>query len=152
MVLPTLHQLSKVDFAMKNLVAAILLVGLVSTSFADIQAPPKSEYNTNRKLARGLANIVYGWAELPATVFREHENNGQSSEILMYGIINGLERTGQRLAYGLYEVVNFRKPLYKDSYRPPYASVNYDPVNGYEEFPPQIGFLSTAGYTRRTSY
>lgn len=137
---------------MKKLVVAILLVGLVSTTFADIQAPPKSEYNSNRKLARGLSNVVYGWTELPATFLREHEHNSPVQEVFFYGIINGLERTGQRLAYGLYEVVNFRKPLYKDTYRPPYTSINYDPVNGYEEFPPQIGYLSTAGYTRSGSY
>ena len=152
MALPIYIQLSKVETAMKKIVLAVLFVGIFSTSFADIQAPPMSEYNAGRKLARGLSNILYGWAELPATVFREGQHSGQSAEIVFAGIINGLGRTGQRFGFGVYEVVKFRKPVWKDSYRPSYTSINFDPVKGYEEFPPQIGFLSTAGYTRETTY
>jgi hypothetical protein len=31
-------------------------------------------------------------------------------------------------------------------------NINYLPTHGYEEFPPQIGFLTTAGYTRGRSW
>ncbi len=133
---------------MKKFLVAITLLGIVSAAYADIQAPPKSKYTSTRKLSRGLSNILYGWTELPVTVWRSAESGDQATEVIFNGIITGLERTGARLAYGVYEVVNFRKPLYKDTYRPPYTSINYDPIHGYEEFPPQLGQLSTVGYTR----
>ncbi|MFV1996001.1 MAG: exosortase system-associated protein, TIGR04073 family, partial [Verrucomicrobiales bacterium] len=128
---------------MKKFLVAIALLGIVSVAVADIQAPPKSRQTPTRKLARGLANVLYGWTELPVTVWRSHESGDQATEFIVYGIINGLERTGARIAYGVYEVVNFHRPLYKDSYRPPYTSINYDPTHGFEEFPPQLGYLST---------
>ena len=123
---------------MKRILVAALLLGIVSATVADIQSPPKARYNSNRKLARGLANIFYSWTELPVTVWRSHEVGDQPTEIIFHGIINGLERTGQRLAYGVYEVVNFRRPIYKDTFKPPYTSINYDPTHGFEEFPPQV--------------
>lgn len=137
---------------MKKILVAILFLGLVGGALADIQSPPKSKYNSNRKLARGLANIVYGWTELPTQVWRTYEQGDASTEIIFNSIINGLERTGARFSYGVYEVVNFRKPLFKNTYRPPYPQLNYDPNHGYEEFPPQIGQLSTVGYTRGYSW
>ncbi len=133
---------------MKKLVVALLFVTFVSTAVADIQAPPKSKQTSTHKLARGLSNILYGWTELPTSIARSADMGDPIGEVWFGGIIRGLERTGQRLSYGVYEVVNWRKPLYKDSYRPPYTSINYDPIHGYEEFPPQIGGLSTLNYTR----
>ncbi|MCB1077866.1 MAG: exosortase system-associated protein, TIGR04073 family [Verrucomicrobiae bacterium] len=137
---------------MKKFLVAIALLGLVTAAVADIQSPPKAKYTSTRKLARGLSNILYGWTELPTTVWRSYESGDQSTEIIFNGIISGLDRTGQRIAYGFYEVVNFRKPLYKNTFRPPYPRLNYDPTNGFEEFPPQVGQLSTVSYTRGLSY
>jgi putative exosortase-associated protein (TIGR04073 family) len=137
---------------MKKFLLAAIVLGLVSSAVADIQAPPKSEYTSTRKLSRGLANILYCWIELPVTIWRTHETGAQSTEWILDGPIQGLERTGNRLVYGVYEVVNFRSPIYKDTFRPPYTSINYDPIHGYEEFPPQIGQLSTVGYTRGRSW
>lgn len=137
---------------MKKFLVAIALLGIVTIAVADIQAPPKSKYTSTRKLARGLSNVLYGWTELPVAVVRSYESGDQSTEIIFNGVITGLERTGVRLVYGVYEVVNFRKPLFKDTYRPPYNRLNYDPVHGYEEFPPQLGQLSTVGYVRGRSW
>ena len=137
---------------MKKLLIVIFCVGMVSLAYADIQAPPKSQYTNVRKLSRGLANIFYGWTELPNSIVRNNERGGSSTENVIFGILNGLERTGVRLAYGLYEVVNFNRPIYKDSFRAPYASKKYTPVSGYEEFPSQIGFLSTVEYTRQGTH
>ena len=137
---------------MKKLLIAIAILGLVTAAVADIQSPPKAKYTSTRKLARGLSNVIYGWTELPTSVWRSYEKGDPTPEMLVNGIITGLERTGSRFAYGLYEVVNFRKPLYKNSYRPPYPRLNFDPNHGYEEFPPQVGQLSTVGYTRGISY
>lgn len=137
---------------MKKLLIVTFCLGIIAQAYADIQAPPKGQYNNVRKLSRGIANIIYGWTELPNSVIRSNERGGQSTENVVYGIMNGLERTGARLAYGLYEVVNFNRPIYKDSFRPPYTSDRYSPIRGYEEFPPQIGLLSTTDYVRQTTY
>ncbi|MBL9152895.1 MAG: exosortase system-associated protein, TIGR04073 family [Verrucomicrobiales bacterium] len=137
---------------MKKFLVAITLVGLVTACYADIQSPPKAQYTSTRKLARGLSNILYGWTELPTSVWRSYEHGDQSTEIIFNGVITGLERTGARFAYGIYEVVNFRKPLYKNTFRPPYPRLNYDPTHGFEEFPPQVGQLSTVDYVRGLSY
>jgi len=127
-------------------------LGIVSLAYADIQAPPKSQYTNVRKLSRGLANVLYSWTELPNAIVQSNERQGQATENVVYGIVTGLERTGVRIAYGLYEVVNFNRPIYKDSFRPPYASRKYAPISGYEEFPGQIGFLSTVNYVRQGTY
>lgn len=137
---------------MKKFLVAAVFLGLASAAIADIHVPPKSKYTSTRKLSRGLSNILYSWIELPVTIWRANERGDQATEIIFNSTIQGLERTGTRLVYGLYEVVNFHKPIYKDSYRPPYKNINYDPVFGYEEFPPQLGQLSTVHYTRGVSW
>ena len=137
---------------MKKFLLAAIILGLVTSAYADIQAPPKDKYTANRKLARGLSNILYCWIEWPVTIWRKQETGSQSTAIWVDGTIEGLERTGTRLVYGFYEVVNYRQPIYKGSFRQPYTRINYNPLHGYEEFPPQIGQLSTAGYTRGLSW
>ena len=136
---------------MKKLAIFALFIAATSFCLGDIHEPPKMKYTKMRKLGRGVSNIVYGWTEIPMTMHRWGENREQVAGIFTAGFLQGVQRAGARLKYGIYEVVNFHKPLYKDSYRPPYASINYLPmINnvGFEEFPPQIGELSTVGYTR----
>jgi putative exosortase-associated protein (TIGR04073 family) len=140
---------------MKKLLIVIFCAGITALAleaYADIQAPPKGQYTNVRKLSRGLANILYSWTELPNSIVQLDERQEQAVEVSVFGIVNGLERTGVRLAYGLYEVVNFNRPIYKDSFRPPYTNKRYDPVAGYKEFPGQIGFLSTVDNVREGSY
>ena len=137
---------------MKKLLIVIFCVGITSLSFADIQAPPKSQYTNTRKLSRGLANIIYSWTELPASFIRLEERQSQSTEIMVFGLVNGVRRTAYRIGFGIYEVVNFNRPLYKDTFKPFYTSDRFSPVSGYEEFPPQVGSLSTVDYVRQTSY
>ncbi|MCF6314211.1 MAG: exosortase system-associated protein, TIGR04073 family [Verrucomicrobiales bacterium] len=137
---------------MKKLIISLFCVGIVSLAQADIQAPPKSQYTATRKLSRGIANILYGWTELPNSIIRLNENQEQSTMVVVYGIVNGIKRTGVRMGYGVYEVINFQRPLYKDSFRAPYKSKRYAPVSGYEEFPGQIGYLSTINHTRQGTY
>ncbi len=137
----------------KFFLAALLSFCVIGTTFADIHEPPKSRFTKNRKLARGISNIVYGWTEVPTTMYRMGERHTeQSAGIFIGGFFKGVQRAGARLKYGVYEVVNFQKPLYKNSYRPPMKDINYLPYSGYEEFPPQIGFLTTTGYTRGRSW
>ena len=147
-----LRALSILRLAMKKFLCLALLTVFVSTASADIQAPPGDLQTPVRKLSRGLTNIFLGWTEIPAGFIRLNERQSQTNESVFYGVLNGLERTGARLGYGIYEVINFHTPLYKGSYRAPYTSTEYDPVAGYEEFPPQIGFISTIEYTRGRTY
>jgi len=137
---------------MKKLLCLALTMVFVSTATADIQAPPGDLQTPVRKLSRGLSNIFLGWTELPSSFIRLNERQASTNEIAFFGLLNGLERTGVRLGYGIYEVINFHTPLYKGSYRQPYTSTEYDPVAGYEEFPPQIGYISTIEYTRGRTY
>ena len=104
-------------------------------------------------MARGVANILYGWTEVPTTMTEYGQRHTeQAAGVYFAGLFQGVQRAGARLKYGFYEVINFQKPLYKDSYRPPMPDINYLPWSGYEEFPPQIGFLTTPGYTRGLSW
>ena len=134
---------------MRRILAAIVLLAFTSVGFADIHEPPKTRYTKTRKLGRGVANIVYGWTEIPMTMHRWGElHTEQVAGIYTAGFMQGVQRAGARLKYGFYEVINFQRPLYKDSYRPPMLDIDYLPIRGYEEFPPQIGYLTTTGYTR----
>lgn len=130
-----------------------MILAFASVGVADIHEPPKSKYTKTRKLGRGVANIIYGWTEIPATMYRAGERHTeQASGIYVAYMFQGIQRAGARLKYGFYEVINFQRPLYKDSYRPPMEDINYLPIRGYEEFPPQIGFLTTTGYTRGNTW
>lgn len=134
---------------MRKFLAVIVLVAFSSVSFADIHEPPKTRYTKTRKFARGISNILYGWTEVPTTMHRWGERHTeQASGIMFAGFMQGTQRAGARLKYGFYELINWQKPLYKDSYRPSMPDIDYLPWRGYEEFPPQIGFLTTVGYTR----
>ena len=134
---------------MRSILAAFVLLAFASVSFADIHEPPKTKYTKSRKLGRGVANIVYGWTEIPMTMHRWSElHTEQAAGVFTAGFMQGAQRAGARLKYGFYEVINFQRPLYKDSYRPAMADIYYLPIRGYEEFPPQIGYMTTAGYTR----
>jgi hypothetical protein len=50
---------------MKPIFFTLLAVIVCSPVFADIQAPPASDYGATRKLGRGLGNIAFGLTEIP---------------------------------------------------------------------------------------
>ena len=64
---------------MKTLLAAALVLGFALPSFADIQDPPSNDYGPTRKLGRGLSNLVFGIAELPATIAKVNAREGNSA-------------------------------------------------------------------------
>jgi putative exosortase-associated protein (TIGR04073 family) len=139
---------------MKNRII-LLLAGalLVSTpAFADIQASPGSKWDWSRKLSRSLANIAYGWAEYPIQWQKVDKEDGNNAAFTS-GIVQGTHRTAVRLGYGIYEFATFPFPTYKGGYRPPYrVKERFNPWYGYQEFPPQVGFTSQAGYSRTQSW
>lgn len=132
-------------------IVALVVLGSVATwAVADIQCPPGSVYTPLRKLSRGLANIFYSPAEIFHSMERSlYEDNGHVA--FSYGLLRGFDRAGIRIGYGFYEVVNFRTPMYKRSYRPPYASDRLCPINGYTEFPTTFGFAHTR-YVRKQAW
>lgn len=133
---------------MRNLLAAALVVGLSSSTLADIQDPPSNEYGPTRKLGRGISNVVFGIAELPVTIARVNEREGNSAAA-GYGVVRGVGRSYMRFHTGLAEIFSFPFPVNRGTYYPllppriPYIHA------GYEEFPPELGFESKYPYVRK---
>ena len=133
---------------MKKALAILLTITVITgVAVADIQSPPGSRETPVRKLGRALGNLIYGFMEVPVTFERTLLTEG-GPEAFTVGVVEGLDRAGIRMGYGLYELVNFRTPKYKESFRAPYPFLDYDTVHGYTEFPPSYGFSTSKGYVR----
>ena len=133
---------------MKHLLAAALVFGFASASFADIQDPPGNDYGPTRKLGRGLANVVFGVAELPVQIARVNEREGNSAA-LSYGVVRGLGRTCMRFHAGLWEIFSFPFPANRGTYYPILPGHIRHIHGGYEEFPPELGNESKYPYVRK---
>ncbi len=126
---------------------------MAGAAYADIQAPPASEYTATRKLGRALSNILYATEELPVTMIRWNSAEGDYAGFSV-GLVEGFTRMG----YGFYELVTFWAPTYKCTYRPPYQGScgrsglkEYNVWSGFSEFPEELGFQSKYDYSRQTS-
>ncbi len=129
---------------MKKLLILVLTAGIAGISMADIQEPPGAKHGVLRKLSRGLANIFYGVTEIPVQLARS-DQEASNGEKVAYGPVLGAGKTLARLGYGIYELITFPLPTYKDSFRPPYHPDNREethPRRGFLEFPPELGFIS----------
>ena len=136
---------------MKKFALILVTIGISTTSMADIQAPPGALHEPLRKFSRGLANILYGVTELPATI--AHINRTEGSSAATYGVLYGAHKTAVRFGYGFYECVTCNKPKYKDSYRPGLPTQDQNGVlHGFTEFPPELGFEGHRQYCRSDSY
>src|SRR6266478_9180563 len=132
---------------MKTLLTTALVLGLATYAFADIQDPPSSDYGPTRKLGRGLSNLVFGIAELPATIAKINEREGNSAAA-GYGVVRGLGRSYMRFQSGLFESLTFPFPTTHRTYYPLLRSdVPYIHA-GYGEFPPELGNESKYPYVR----
>ncbi len=136
------------------LLSTALVTTLAATSFADIQAPPASEYTATRKLGRAIGNILFAIEEIPLTIIRWNGREGNYAGATV-GVVDGFARTFNRMGYGLYELVTFWAPTYKNTYRPPYQGScgrnglkEYNSWSGFSEFPEELGFQSKYGFTR----
>lgn len=139
---------------MKFLAAATILCVTAGVAFADIQAPPASDYGPTRKLGRGLGNILWGSSEIIDSMAAVNYSEGNSAAF-SYGIVRGVGRMFARLGYGIYEVVLFPFPTQKGTYKPPYKSDIPWINSGYPEFPPELGWETRYDYSRsslRTPY
>jgi len=127
--------------------ALLLLLTFAGTAFADIQAPPASDYGPTRKLGRGIANIAFGVTEIPdqfAAVNYVEDNAAAWG----YGLVRGVGRCFARLGYGVYEVALFPFPTKNGTYYPSYRSDIPWINSGYQEFPPELGFDTRYNYCR----
>jgi putative exosortase-associated protein (TIGR04073 family) len=132
---------------MKILLTATVVLGVAVSCFADIQDPPSNDYGPTRKLGRGLSNLVFGITELPVTIAKINEREGNSAAA-GYGVVRGLGRSGLRMGSGLFEFLTFPFPTTRRTYYPllrpdiPYIHA------GYQEFPPELGNESKYPYVR----
>lgn len=140
----------------RTALSALILLGTAAGVYADIQAPPASEYTATRKLGRALSNIFYAVEEVPTTMIRWNSREGDYAGWSV-GIVDGFSRTFERMGYGLYELVTFWAPTYKCTYRPPYQGScgrnglrEYNTWSGFTEFPQELGFQSYYSYSRFT--
>jgi putative exosortase-associated protein (TIGR04073 family) len=132
---------------MKTLLTTALALGFATFAFADIQDPPSNEYGPTRKLGRGLSNLVFGIAELPTTIAKINEREGNSAAA-GYGVVRGLGRSCMRVPSGLFEFLTFPFPTNRRTYYPLLPSdVPYIHA-GYQEFPPELGNESKYPYVR----
>jgi putative exosortase-associated protein (TIGR04073 family) len=133
---------------MKTLLIAALVFGFASHALADIQDPPSNDYGPTRKLGRGISNVVFGIAELPVTIARINEHEGNSAAA-GYGVVRGLGRSYLRFHAGLFEIFSFPFPVNRGTYYPILPSHIPYIHAGYEEFPPELGNESKYPYVRK---
>jgi putative exosortase-associated protein (TIGR04073 family) len=132
---------------MKTLLSATLVFGFAISLFADIQDPPSNDYGPTRKLGRGLSNLVFGIAELPVTIAKINEREGNAAAA-GYGLVRGLGRSGMRVGSGLFEFLTFPFPTKHHTYYPLLRSEIPSIHAGYQEFPPELGNESKYPYVR----
>ena len=132
---------------MKTLLTATLVLAFATFSYADIQDPPSKDYGPTRKLGRGLSNLVFGIAELPVTIAKINEREGNSAAA-GYGVVRGLGRSGMRIGSGLFEFLTFPFPTKHHTYYPLLRSDIPYIHGGYQEFPPELGNESKYPYVR----
>ena len=132
---------------MKNSFLLLLALFLVPVALADIQDPPSNDYGPTRKLGRGLSNFFLAPAEIPVTIAKINENEGNSAAF-GYGVVRGLGRSATRHIAGFLEIVLWPMPAWKQSYYPLLPSDIPWIHAGYPEFPPELGNESKYPYVR----
>ena len=132
---------------MKNSFLLLLALFLVPVVLADIQDPPSNDYGPTRKLGRGLSNFFLAPAEIPVTIAKINEDEGNSAAF-GYGVVRGLGRSATRHIAGFLEIVLWPVPAWKQSYYPLLSSDIPWIHAGYPEFPPELGNESKYPYVR----
>ena len=136
---------------MKKLFLILTTLAMAGATVADIQAPPGAKYGRVGKFSRGLANLVYGFTEVPSELNRAVSQEGASAS--SYGLLWGAHKTVIRLGWGLYEVATAPFPTYKGGFKAPYVvKQEMNAENGYSNLPPELGFNSGYDYNRFENY
>jgi len=132
---------------MKHLIVAAVALGLAGNSFADIQDPPSNDYGPTRKLGRGLSNFFLAPAEIPVTIRKINQDEGNAAAF-GYGMVRGIGRSAARRGAGLLEILTWPFPAWRQSYYPVLPSDIPWIHAGYPEFPPELGNESKYPYVR----
>jgi putative exosortase-associated protein (TIGR04073 family) len=90
-----------------------LTLGALALAFS---ASSAVAHDPPRKLGRGLANTLFGVAEIPIQVQYTLETQG-SGAAATYGVVKGLGRFFMREGVGIYEILTFPIP-YPKYYEP----------------------------------
>jgi len=136
---------------MKKIILSSLFLAFAAVAIADIQAPP-GRLNYSDKLGRAVSNLLFGWVEIPATIVRDGDVS--LTKAFGSGPVRGFNRAMARYGWGMYEIATFAAPTWKGSYRSPYTYNNtiMNPVKGFLEYPPEVGFQSASNYSRIQRY
>ena len=121
---------------------------MAGASFADIQDPPSNDQGPSRKLGRGISNLMWAHAEVPVTIAKINEREGNAAAA-GYGVVRGFGRYGVRAIAGFLEIMTFPAPVYRQSYAPLLPPDTPWIHAGYSEFPPELGFESKYPYVRK---
>ena len=134
---------------MKNLLvlAFALALAFATVATADIQDPPSNDYGPTRKLGRGLSNFFLAPAEIPVTIAKINNDEGNAAAA-GYGVVRGLGRSATRHIAGFLEIVTWPFPAWRQSYYPLLPSDIPWIHAGYPEFPPELGNESKYPYVR----
>ena len=132
---------------MKTCLVALLTLALTHVAAGDIHDPPGNDYGPTRKLGRGIANVLYGWSEIPYQIQYINEREGNSAGA-SYGVVRGVGRSVARLGVGIYEILFWPIPAWRDAYYPVLPSDVHYIHAGYSEFPPELGSESKYPYSR----
>ena len=132
---------------MRIFLTLALLTGFGASSLADIHDPPSNGYGPTRKLGRGISNLVYGITELPTTIAKINQDEGNSAAG-GYGVVRGVGRSVLRIQAGVFEILSFPFPIVRGTYYPVLESDTHWIHAGYKEFPPELGNESKYPYVR----
>ena len=133
---------------MKKLAACLLAFGFATVCLADIQDPPSNDYGPTRKLGRGISNVLFCWSEIPTTIAKVNDDEGNSAAA-GYGVVRGLGRTYMRFHSGLFDILSWPIPAVRGTYYP-FLPDNIRYIHaGYAEFPPELGYESKYPYVRK---
>jgi len=130
----------------------LLLLLVTSLSFStsglgDIQDPPKNKQGPTRKLARGVANLLFGVSEIPYQVAVVNSTEGNNTAATQ-GVARGVSKAVTRMGVGLYEILTFPFPIHRKTYEAPYETEFISRHRGFSEFPPDLGSKTRYDYSR----
>lgn len=132
---------------MRPCVVAALLITFAATCRADIHDPPSNDYGPTRKLGRGISNLLFGITELPTTIAKVNQDEGNSAAA-GYGVVRGVGRSAMRMQAGIFELLTWPFPVVRGTYFPVLESDVHWIHAGYKEFPPELGNESKYPYVR----
>ncbi len=133
---------------MKAFFVAALLIAFAALCRADIHDPPSNDYGPTRKLGRGVSNLLFGISELPTTVAKVNDVEGNSAAG-GYGVVRGVGRSVMRMQAGIFEILTWPLPVVRGSYFPVLENDVHWIHSGYKEFPPELGNESRYPYARQ---